>query len=284
LEGVLLEVIERSGLIRGDSDRLELKHHLLQEYFSGRGISDLSFIKSVVNDEWWRNSIVFYFGSRPQQVDDLLDVATSADTSTETAHITVGLALQTCYLSKLDVKLDVWKWVVEAAGMSMARTLEDENAKYPLADFVMAYLATREAVALSGIERDEFGLQQWAKAKELDPHPDAKHFWHLVALVELGELEKVRDELKARPLGDDRLTTALYFGLWFYAKVRARDGGKKDLAHELCESLELRVRTIRKKVIEQFKGQILELRKGSVVALDQEPPDQPKGVGRLAGH
>lgn len=274
LDAAVSEVVERSGLIRGAGDALELKHHLLQEYFAGRGVSDLAFIKSVVNDEWWRNAIVFYFGSRPQQVDDLLDVATSTGTSTEVAHITVGLALQTCYLSTLDLKLDVWKWVVEAAGVSLARTLGDSATKYPLADFVLSYLGTREAVALAGIEKADFHLSTWTQSQNgLDAHPEAKRFWFLVGLIELGELEQVAKELESAPLSDNRLLMALHFGSWFYNQVRAREQEKRDAAKALCETLEPRVKGLMRQVVDQFRGQVLELRKGSIVALDQ-PSDK----------
>ena len=71
---ILDELVQRSGLFRVLGEQIEFRHHLLQEFFAGRGISSVNFIKQVVIDEWWKRAIVFYFGENPGDVQSLREV------------------------------------------------------------------------------------------------------------------------------------------------------------------------------------------------------------------
>lgn len=265
------EIIDRSGLLRG-GDELEFRHHLLQEYFAGKGISELTFVKKVINDEWWRNSIVFYFGNQPKSVNDLLEVATDAATNAEASHVTIGLALQACYLSNLDDRIEVWKWVADGAALASAHELKHPDKTYPVTSFIARYIQGRDAVALGGIEKTATGIEKWAIQGNDTEHPELRRFWFAAALLELGEFAKLKEVLRNHPFESDLLATAIHFGCFFAASVRSFDRETKDQAESICGYLDTRVAMLRHQITKEFKGQLLEYRSGGVVALDAEEP------------
>jgi energy-coupling factor transporter ATP-binding protein EcfA2 len=269
---VVEEAINRSGLFRGDHSGLEFRHHLIQEYFAGLGIENIDFVRSVIGDDWWRTPIVFYFGLAPEAFEPLLDIATSVvDPSLETG-ITVGLALQTLYLSPIRDRIEVWKWVVECAARASARMAECDPGNYPLIEFVRDYLSARDAVALMGIEKAEYGAFDWAANAKQDGsgRADLRLFWALAGLVELGEISVVKKILEAHSLEDERLNAALYIGCQMVATVRAVNANAKEAANEVCRRLEDRTKFIRGAMMDEFKGRLLELQKGEIVALDEQ--------------
>lgn len=275
LEIILSEILERSGLIRGSHDALEFRHQLIQEYFAAKGIPDVSFIKSVVQKEWWRNSIVFYFGVNPSDVNQLLDVATSSYTNIKEACITVGLALQTCYLSKIEDRIEVWKWVVESASHVTAEILKASDDQYPALNFLEHYLTCRDAVVLTGLEKEEYGAIQWASdgLAFTAGDPEIRRFWLLVALIEAGETAIVKELISTRPLRENRLNLALHLGCYFVRNVRAVDGNTKATAEEICRLLEERVAYLRIQLAREFHSHLLEYRRSGIVALDEIEPD-----------
>jgi hypothetical protein len=115
---LLQEIFDRSSLFRSIDDDIEFRHHLLQEFFAGRGVESVEVARTLVCDDWWQRALVFYFGEHPQEVKQLNELATSiVSTDGHEALVgatTVGLSLQACYLSPVVQKLDVWKWVVDA--------------------------------------------------------------------------------------------------------------------------------------------------------------------------
>lgn len=275
---VLSEIIDRSGLIRGDSDELEFKHHLLQEFFAAQGVPGAGFIREHIGDEWWQNPAVFYFGAHPDSVDDLLEIASDPNVVASDAFVTVGLALQACYLSRLDERAMVWRWVVEGGAVAAQEQLATDS-KYPIMEFLQGYLFARDAVALNGIERDPGGLKQWVvEGKNPSATSELRRFWYVVALVELGKFEEAAEFLRANPLSDGLLATAVHYGCYFAAEVRLIPAVDKASAQKVCELLEAQVAPYRHRIATEFRGQLLEYRRGGVVALDQEEAPEVLGV------
>lgn len=268
LEIITSEIVDRSGLVRGD-DELEFKHHLIQEYFAAKGVPDVGFIKGVVNSEWWRNTIVFYFGGKPDSVSELLDVATESGTKASDSFITIGLALQACYLSKLDERFVVWKWVIDSAAAVTRNELKNGDAKYPIAEFVAQYLQVRDSVALSGVERPDMRVNSWIASGDVPEQSELRRFWYAAALVELGEFGKLNVLLDEKVFENNILNLAIHFGCFLSCNVRAISRKAKQDAGRSCEILEPRIGQLRARVAAEFNGQLLEYRKGGVVALDE---------------
>ncbi len=272
LDLLVAELLDRSGLLRGDEE-MEFRHHLLQEYFAAKGMPGIEFVRGVVADDWWRNSVVFYFGANPRNVEQLLDVATSNSGRAADSFIAVGLALQACYLSKIDDRIDVWKWVNGAAASSL---IELESAaqeeKYPLTHFIGGYLEARDALALSGIEDGGHHLAEWCK-NFVDGEVAERHaFWYAVGLSELGEFKLLGDVMET--IKDQMLLTAIYFGLFFAHDLKALTLDQKKKISSLMQKLEPVVAINRHRITDEFRGQLLEYRRGGVVALDQAEPSR----------
>lgn len=270
LDLLVTELLDRSGLLRGD-DEMEFRHHLLQEYFAAKGIPGIEFVRNVVSDDWWRNSVVFYFGANPQNVEELLDVATSNTGQAADSFIAIGLALQACYLSKINERVDVWKWVNGAAAVSLVDLQSaGQEEKYPLTRFLEGYLKARDALALSGIEDDCHQISSWCGASGDEQVVERHTFWYAVGLTELGEfnmLEEVIDKIKS-PI----LLTAIHFGLFFAHDMKALTAGQKNKISALMSKLDPVVAGNRYRITEEFRGQLLEYRRGGVVALDEAEP------------
>ncbi len=268
------EIINRSGLFRDVADSLEFRHHLIQEYFAGRGIASVDQIKVLVADEWWRNAIVFFFGSNPENVHDLLDVATSASSQAGEAAQTIGLALQTCYLSRLDDRVDVWKWVVDTlAGLTETVLSNKDEEKYPIFHFLSHYILSRDAVALSGVEKPETGAMDWAiSGNHFTSEPELRRFWAYVALLENGQIGQLLTHLKKFPLENENLNLALTFGCHLAEKVRSIGDEQKAAAHDIRVRLAPKVAVVGQAFAKEYRGQLLEYRRGAIVALDQPEP------------
>ncbi|MDR6990652.1 NACHT domain-containing protein [Luteimonas sp. 3794] len=264
------ELLDRSGLVRGDEE-MEFRHHLLQEYFAAKGMPDIEFVRSVLADDWWRNSVVFYFGENPRNVDQLLDVATSNVGRASDSFIAVGLALQACYLSKIDDRVDVWKWVNGAAAESLVELqLVAQDDKYPLTYFLEGYLEARDALALSGIEDSCHQLGKWCASYEDAKIAERHAFWYAVGLSELGEFSLIGSVIEA--VKDPVLLTAIHFGLFFAHDMKALTSDQKKQVDALMKKLDPVVAAHRFRITEEFRGQLLEYRRGGVVALDQVEP------------
>ncbi|MCX7564576.1 NACHT domain-containing protein [Xanthomonadaceae bacterium XH05] len=273
LETITNEIIYRSGLLRGDEE-IEFKHHLLQEYFASKGIPNLEHVKKVISDEWWRNSIVFYFGAQPDSINNLLEIVTDGATSAEMTYLTIGLAVQACYLSRLDDRVEVWKWVVDGASKAIGSELSQPNEQYPVTAFLTKYLEGRDCVALVGVDKDSAGASQWALEEGCiaPEQAELRRFWYAVALLELGRFDQLQRLLRDRPLANDMLVTAIHLGCHFALHVRSISSESRGAAEAIMSMLDSRVASLRHVITKELRGQLLEYRKGGVVALDEEDP------------
>lgn len=270
LNVLVSEILDRSGLLRGHAE-LEFRHHLLQEYFAARGIPNAEYIRGVVGDDWWRNSVVFYFGANPASVDRLLDVATQNRFRDSESFIAIGLALQACYLSKMEERIEVWKWVNGAAGAALVDELSTLDEKYPITTFVARYLEARDALAMSGIEDAAFGLKGWISAGEEDD-VERKTFWYVIGLCELGEFEEAKEVIFSGNVKEPLLLTAIHFGCFFARALKNYSGQKLSIINSILAHLDPVVELNRRRITAEFRGQLLEYRRGGVVALDEPEP------------
>ncbi len=272
---LIKEIVERSGLFREVGGLLEFRHHLIQEYFAGCGIASVNHIHALVADEWWRNPIVFYFGSNPENVNGLLEVATSLTTRANDAALTVGLALQTCYLSRFEERIDVWKWVVEALACSTEIIIRDtENERYPIFNFITHYVASRDAVALSGIEKNDAAAMNWAiSGNHFSTAPEIRRFWAFVALIENGRIDLLEGFLAKHPIDEDLLNFALGIGCYLAEKVRSISDDQKTSAGAVRKMLSSKTAVVTHQFAKEYRSQLLEYRQGKIVALDEPEPE-----------
>lgn len=274
---ILSEIVQRSGLFRRIGDEVEFRHHLLQEFFAGRAILDTEFIESVVGNDWWTRPIVFYYGDNPEDVNSLAELASKTLGKPEllfTAGTAIGLALQACYLSEVDKKLDLWKLVCTALAISTVKLTRSDGKgrRYPLNRFIVHYLMGRDSTALTNLRGDISRVRAWwGNCNLSDPgEHDAIGFWLLVGLVEIGDFDDVANILKSYNPKDKRYLLALYLGCFLSAEVRALDREDQTKARAIVEELAPKVEYLRGEFLEEFRNELLEIRKGKIEEVSRD--------------
>jgi hypothetical protein len=282
---IVHEILERSGLFRLVGDNVEFRHHLLQEFFAGRGIPSIEFIKQVVKDQWWKTAIVFYFGENPGQIAKLKEVMQSASVGSAAeifdAVTAIGLALQACYLSEVTEKLEVWKWVAGSLAATSHSVLssDPEHAKYPLSTFVYYYLFGRDSVALHNLKDHHGTIDRWIDddmSLQTEEERSSRRLWLISALIEIGELDAAKKLLAEFKPHDPRQWLAVYLGCRINAELRLPDTSDRNKAIRMCAELEPKVQALKSEVIKEFGSHLLELRQGKIKAVDGEDVEDRK--------
>ncbi len=187
------EIIDRSGLFRVDSQHIEFRHLLFQEFFAGRAISDPDFISHSIDDEWWKRAVVFYFGEHPNEIASLMKLANSIEQMEGErafmAATTVGLALQACYFGHVDAKAQVYLRVIRAivdarSRPSFRRTLD----RLPIVLLVACFFTARESLALSNLKLfvERLQTELLDSYKEDPAKQDEVRLWMIIGLLQSG--------------------------------------------------------------------------------------------------
>jgi hypothetical protein len=273
------ELLFKTGLLYVEGNDLGFTHHLMQEFFAGRAVTDVEFFKTVISDEWWRAPILFSFGDKPDECRSLIDLAKcakGADVSGSfEAAITVGLASQACYLSPTVERSEVMSWVVETLATSMLSSDKSNviNEKYPLSNFVYQYLHGRDAVA-GDVIGNVAAQKLWKLHLEgSESKYELQLFWLIVGLVEAGELVKAEIEIDCFEPEDRRLLLALELGCLLIGHLRMVPYEQKRHALRLAEKIGNRVPELRSQIFSEYRSHLLEIRQKQVSAVHPEQID-----------
>lgn len=274
LESVMEELISRSGLFRRVNTRVEFRHHLLQEFFAGRALGSVADVKEFLASDWWRRPIVFFFGDNPDKLDDLLDVATSLpyldSESIWNSAITIGLATQACYLSDVEDKLMLWKWVASALGANLQSVVElqSEYEEYPLVSFITAYVIARDAVSLTNLRSCIEQVRTEISNSSLDDaEKERSTFWLLVALIEIGAISECKELIEEFNPRDRRLLLALDLGCHLASRVKASTQKVSKDFKEVERSLQKKIPDLSKQAFDEFGSLLVEMRKGKLTPI-----------------
>lgn len=276
---LLDEIFDRSGIFRVMGNEIEFRHHLLQEFFAGRGIADPDSVGRLIHDDWWKRALVFYFGERADNI-SLLAASARSTQGLEPRHLmeaatTVGLALQACYLSPVGEKLDVWKWVVEALEIAEAPAVEVANVegKYPMSSFFHYYLYARDSVSLSHLRSHVTELEDWANEKTLgdDCLPERHMYWLIIGLIEAGDITIAEPLIHKFMPQDMRYMTAIHLGCHLANELRPLPDAEKIAAKRIFASLQHKVAPHVLQVHKELGSILLEMRNGKVAALEEQP-------------
>jgi hypothetical protein len=274
------EVVDRSGLLRIEGDNVEFRHHLLQEFFAGRAIASLDWLKTSAGDEWWRKAIVFYFGEHPDRIEELLELAKGIKAVTPSdrvnASITIGLSLQACYLSEVAKKELALEWVVgELSSESALPPAESQVPNFrPMNAFLGYYLSARDAVACDLMKNVAERLVGVNSERNVSKSSELQEFWCIVGLLEAGHLEKAEILIKKFKPDDLRLLLAIDFGCFFIANLRITSDGDKKIAWRIHDRISPKVSPLVETFKTEFKSILFEMRKGQIHAL-ATPNDPP---------
>ena len=278
---LLDEIFERSGIFRIMGGEIEFRHHLLQEFFAGRGIADPETVHQLIHDDWWKRALVFYFGERADSI-SLLHASAKSTQGLEPSRLleaatTVGLALQACYMSPVGEKLEVWKWVVEALEVSQAPAIQatDTEGKYPMSSFFHFYLYARDSVSLSHLRTNIEPLLDWAKTSTFTDELSSDHhmYWLLIGLIEAGDILVAETHVRKFHPSDLRLLTAIHLGCYLANEIRPLPQDEKDAARRICDSIQHKVTPFVAQIHKEMGSLLLEMRNGKVTVLEEEPPE-----------
>lgn len=276
IDEIVDEMLYRSGLFRIIGDAVEFRHHLLQEFFAGRGIPSTEFLESVISSEWWQRAIVFFFGQNPgdsRSLDILRgSVAPRPIDERFSAAITIGLALQACYLVEVRDKVEVLQWVITTLAEAKNTYIENSisNGVRPITAFIWYYIFGREAVAcdlpLSVREDIRKALNVPAlSADELE----TRLFWYVAKLIECGHVEEAEPFARKFHPEDPRLSLGVYLGCFLLERTKVATKSQTKIASQIRGYLEGQITPLRKLLLEEFKSHLLELHKGEIRALPE---------------
>ena len=202
------EIIRRSRLVREIDGKISFSHHLLQEFFAGRGIDNISSAAKHLKSPWWTKCFVFYFGDNPDRADELSKLQGKRGTSIHKDKA-IGLSLQACFLSLKDVRLKIWKSLIE----SVEQQINDDdlpNTLFPIFSFLQINEYIKDALALhllgSDFSLDEF-WPEW-RATSL------RRYLVLTAFRESGLIDKILERNKS-----DWIFSEPYCNLAFYSYI-----------------------------------------------------------------
>lgn len=269
------EILYRSGLFRILGDNVEYRHHLLQEFFAGRGIPDKSYLLSVISDEWWRRGIVFFFGERPGESETFQTLISELNLrpilDRFNAALSIGLGLQACYLMNTDDKNNILPWVITTVSDAKDPFLSliDNTGKYPLSRFLGYYLVGREAIACNILKDAVADIEKRILVEGLNRGDnEIRKFWLLAGLIECGDLSWVAKQVKNFYPEDPRLLLAIHLGCFLLQNHRIAEAEERKLAGEVSRELANRVAHLRNILLSEFKSELIELQNGQIKALE----------------
>jgi len=277
-DGLTNEIL-RSGLLTLDGARVSFRHLMFQEYFAGSAVESYRDVESVISDDWWRNVIVFAFGSRPDRGDELVLIANQLDTFEGNLQypgaVTIGLALQACFMTPLDIRTELFGRIVKMLACCFCGFLKgvEDGSQYPLRAFIYHVLEARSAVSSDLIERMVLPVIA----------PDEVEYFEFLKLsgaIESGHIVKVEEAVIAFEPNDERLLLGLHLLVFFILKLRVSTPAERDAATKILQANAPRIGPLIRQVFEEFKGMIMELQQGKVVVLDI-PISTPEGQYEL---
>ena len=267
---LLDEILNRSTLLRDVDGYTEFRHLLIQEYFAGREISDISGLSSRAIDEWWRHAIVFYFGSHPGDLAGLQALCKPDETYTPTElfnlGVTLGLSAQACYFVKVAPKSELMKWSIRALSSYSATLLNDNShLKYPIHSFIFAYLVGRDAVAadctLEIAKQSDYDSQKGEIIGELE------EYWLIIGLMVSGHLDVALERIKKFRSSHALPLLAIHMDAFFIENIRGTTGVQRRIAKEIADHVRPLINVSINSYMKEFKSQLLELHKGQIKEL-----------------
>jgi len=273
------EILQRSGLFRVLGERVEFRHLLLQEFFAGRGIPARNALEQFIGDGWWQRAIVFYFGENPEDGAGLAVMAGTLERrpKPEVFHgaITLGLALQACYLVRVQDKVMIFRAVVDSLGAVKEDFLRamDSEGRFPLSRFLHYYLFGRDAVAcsiLADYQSDVDG--EWGRRPVPADLAEMRTFWQIIGLIEIGALESAEALVENFRPTDPRLLLAIHLGCVMIEHLRVARANQRNVAARVSHALSDKIAHLRKQLLDEVNSELLEIRQGRVQPLELPPP------------
>ena len=273
----IMEEILRSGLFRVFNERIEFRHLLLQEFFAGRGIPSKEILESLVSNYWWQRAIVFYFGNNPSEISGIEHIVKAIGSrplpEIYSASLTVGLALQACYLTEVKERIAIFRWVIERISDAKEPLQEHlvKNQRKSLSAFLDYYLFGRDSVALNLLSDNFDEVEKPLRTATIGKDDsDTRTFWLIIGLIENGDMLKAEELLKDFHPDDPKLFLGVYLGCALAENLRITSRANKQKSGRICKNLIEKIGYLRLQLLDEFKSELLEVQNGQIRAITKE--------------
>lgn len=197
------------------------------------------------------------------------------------ASLTLGLALQACYLVEVPQKVAAFVEVILGLSSSRQEFL-NANAmsdRYPLSHFLGYYLFGRDAVACD-LTNDHFDDIQKRLAEDglFGDEQELRDFWLIVGLIEAGHMDRAEKLIKGYKPSDTRLSLALFTGCFLMRHMRVVSKEQERLAERSCSHLGERITHLRGQLLDEIRSELLEIRQGKVTVLELPQAEERKAL------
>jgi energy-coupling factor transporter ATP-binding protein EcfA2 len=282
IEALIQETLHRSGLFRHNEGKVEFRHLLLQEFFAGRGIPNSAEIPDLIKQPWWQRAIIFYFGENPGDCAALektiIDLKPIDAKEKFQAVVTLGLSVQACYLLEVTSKCKFLRWVIlglTSAKEDLISEILNKGHKYPLHLFIFYYLFGRDSVAFEmlAICMPQL-LSEILQECKSDSDKETAEFWLISGLIECGHMKMAEEMIKNFRPKDKRFLLALHLGCFLMEMVKALDRDERIIARKIRENLDPFIKDLRLQILDEFKSELLEIRKDKIQAIENKNEQQ----------
>jgi len=240
-------------------------------------------LETVVGEPWWCRAIVFYFGENAGDAEGIDKVMKSVRSQTSkeiyAASVTLGLAIQACYLAEVKDKIPIIQWVINSLSSVKEALLKssDPISKFPISGFLAYYLFGRDSVASNILKGRSAEFVKSLSAGEVSQdEKDTREFWLIVGLIEAGAMREAEELIEHFRPSDAKLLLGIHLGCYLIQHIRVSSKNERNLAEKICRNLNAKIGHLRKDLLKEVRTELLEVRHDEIEALN--PPDiQGKG-------
>jgi hypothetical protein len=163
-------------------------------------------------------------------------------------------------------------WVIRglsAVKEELVADRSDKDQKFPLTSFVLYYLFGRDSVACDVIEHcTEKILNKIKDEPSDDMQKEMMTFWVIIGLIECGNMQEAEKLLHDFKPKDERLLLALHLGCFYVENLRISSKDQKGIARRISDKIAPRISSLRLKLVDEFKTELLEIQQGKVSAIE----------------
>ena len=259
--GLLTEVLDRSGLFRDFGSEIGFRHHMFQEFFAGRGMNSAEMVGQYISDPWWRRSIVFRYGENPRNAIELEQhiAASSSKQASEQFGVscTAGLALQACYLSPVIDKVRIWKQMVERLVYLRDPFLKDNDphGRLPILSSLGYLLMLRDSLSLSNIAEYDNDLLSWIESQSAEQRQQLFAMYKF-ALMRIGRFDLLSTADIKELVNDPVHCIAVVLEFAEAESVRPLSSKQKDHAASIRIPVDAQISKTTKVLLEEVTQQI----------------------------
>ena len=183
------------------------------------------------------------------------------------AALTIGLAIQACYLVEVDCRKVALQWVLETLAASRAPFLKDmrKGGRRNIMSLLWYYLLGRDAVGSQVLSM--FRNELWDAIFDgdlCDGEKEAAKFWIIVGLIEAGCIAEAEEMIAEFNTEDASLMLAIHLGCFQLDKLRATAEEDRVIANRIMVMLAPRIQDAHKEFLSEYETELVEIRAGRV--------------------